>query len=304
MGSRLHRDEVPVDARRVHRLVAAQLPNLAELPLRPVPNPGTDNVIYRLGPELAVRLPRHASAVPALLREMRWLPTVAGALPLPVPTPVEAGAPGPGYPFPWLVYRWVPGTPTPPADLATGDARRLAEFVHALHSLDPGDGPRIEPGERAGPVAAYQQRARSALEAVRRLQTTGRVPPGTVDLARAERVWAAAVAAPPWSGPGVWVHRDLYFGNLLSIAGRLAGVIDFGGLAVGDPAGDALGAFHMLAPPDRVTFGEIVGIDEPAWARARGWALVQGLEALPYYLDTHPDMVTMARRAIAAATGP
>ena len=42
--------------------------------------------------------------------------------------------------------------------------------------------------------------------------------------------------APAWPGAPVWIHGDLSEGNLLLQGGRLSGVIDFGGLAAGDPA--------------------------------------------------------------------
>ena len=132
----------------------------------------------------------------------------------------------------------------------------------------------------------------------------GRIEPDLVDGDLAEAVWAAAVAAPAWDGPGVWTHRDLHGGNLLTAGARLTGVIDFGGLVVGDPATDVMGAFHVLSPSDRRLFCDLVGVDEATLARARGLALAQGLEALPYYLDTHPGMVSFARRAIAATLGP
>ena len=301
---RLHPDEVPIDTALVRRLLAGQLPELSGLPLRAVPNQGTDNLVFRLGAELAVRLPRKSGAVAALLREQRWLPEVAPQLPLAVPVPVAAGQPDDGYPFPWLVCRWVPGEPARPRNLDPGDARRLADFVAALQAVEPAGGPPVEPGARAGPVPAYDRTARTALAAVAALRSAGRIEPDLVDPARAEQVWADGLAAPPWPGAGVWVHRDLYFGNLLTIEGRLSGVIDFGGLAVGDPAGDVMGAFHMFGPgrPPGVRRNRRGG---PAtWARARAWTLVMALEALPYYLDTHPGMVTMAHRAVAAALAP
>ena len=47
-----------------------------------------------------------------------------------------------------------------------------------------------------------------------------------------------------------------------------------------------------------------MGVDDSTWVRSRGWAMVQGLEALIYYFDTHPGMVAMARRVIRAALEP
>jgi aminoglycoside phosphotransferase (APT) family kinase protein len=301
MTVRLHEDEVRIDEDLVHQLLGSQLPDLANLDLRLIPAQGTDNVVFRLGPELSVRLPRKPSAVRSLLIEREWLPRVAPRLPLAVPLPVASGEPSGAYPFPWMVCTWVIGTPLPPGGgLSAGDVDTLAEFVAALQALEATGGPQVQPGRRAGPVAAYDAVARAALKDVSALKATGRIEPDLLDEDSALSVWRAAVEAPAWQGPGVWVHRDLQGGNLLTIGGRLSGILDFGGLAVGDPAGDVMAAFHVFSDESRPMFRAAVGADDATWARARGWALTQGLEALPYYLDTHPGMVAMARRVIRA----
>ena len=66
-------------------------------------------------------------------------------------------------------------------------------------------------------------------------------------------------------------------------------------------AGNVMGAFHVVPAKYRPRFRAIVGTDDATWVRARGWALTQGLEALPYYWNTHPGMVAMARHVVAAA---
>ena len=58
--ARMHADEVDTDASLVRRLLAAQFPQWADLPIEPVPSAGTDNALYRLGDDMAVRLPRIA----------------------------------------------------------------------------------------------------------------------------------------------------------------------------------------------------------------------------------------------------
>ena len=177
----------------------------------------------------------------------------------------------------------------------------LAEFVLALESLDTSGGPQVQPGHRAGAVDAYDLTARAALNAAGALQATGRIEPDLFDAERAASVWAAAVQAPKWQGTDVWVHRDFMASNLVTLDGRLNGVLDFGGLAVGDPAGNAMAAFHVFSAADsRSRFRAALGTDDATWARARGWALTQGLEALVYYLDSHPGMVAMARQVIMA----
>ena len=301
MTARLHQDEVRIDEDLVQQLLRTQLPDLAKLDLRLVPDQGTDNVVFRLGPDLSVRLPRKPSAVSSLLIEREWLPQVAPRLPLAVPLPVACGEPSGTYPFPWMVCTWVGGTPLPPGGgLGAGDVELLAEFVVALQAFEGSGRPEVRPGQRAGPVAAYDAVARAALKDVSALKAAGRIEPDLVDEDAAVSVWRAAVEAPAWQGPGVWVHRDLQGGNLLTVDGRLSGVLDFGGLAVGDPAGDVMAAFHVFSDESRPMFRTAIGADDATWDRARGWALTQGLEALPYYLDTHPGMVAMARRVIRA----
>jgi aminoglycoside phosphotransferase (APT) family kinase protein len=301
MTVRLHEDEVRIDEDLVQQLLGTQLPDLANLDLQLIPAQGTDNVVFRLGAELSVRLPRKPSAVRSLLIEREWLPRVAPRLPLAVPLPVASGEPSSAYPFPWMVCTWVSGTPLPPGGgLSASDVDTLAEFVAALQTFEVTGGPEVRPGQRAGPVAAYDDVARAALKDVSALKAAGRIEPDLVDEDAAASVWRAAVEAPAWSWPGVWVHRDLIASNLVTVDGRLSGVLDFGGLAVGDPAGDVMAAFHLFSDESRLMFRAAVGAGDATWARARGWALIQGLEALPYYLDTHPGMVAMARRIIRA----
>ena len=248
-----------------------------------------------------MRLPRKPAAVRSLLIEREWLPRVAPRLPLAVPLPVASGQASDAYPFPWLVCTWLSGTALPPGgELGAVDVDTLAEFVLALQAFDSEGGPHVQPGQRAGPVAAYDAVARAALHETSALLAAGRIEPDLVDEEAAASVWRQAVDAPAWPGPSVWVHRDLMASNLMTVDGRLSGVLDFGGLAVGDPAGDVMAAFHLFSSEGRTRFRAAVGSDDATWTRARGWALTQGLEALPYYLDTHPGMVAMAHRVIRA----
>lgn len=301
---RLHPDEVPITPDLAQRLLAEQHPGLVHLPVRLLADQGTDNVVMRLGEQLSLRFPRKPSAVPSLVVEREWLPRLAPHLPVPVPVPVAHGEPTDAYPFPWSVCRWVPGgTPDRPEHVDPDHtARQLGRFVRDLHALDTTGAPVAdERTQRAGSLAQYDEVTREALGQVAALIHSGHVEPDLFDPAAARDLWEAAVEAPRWAEDPVWVHRDLYLGNLLVRDGRLTGVIDFGGLVVGDPAGDAMAAWHVLPPTHRSRFLDLVEADAATRLRARGWVLSQGLLALPYYLDSHGGMVRMARRAITAA---
>jgi aminoglycoside phosphotransferase (APT) family kinase protein len=112
--------------------------------------------------------------------------------------------------------------------------------------------------------------------------------------------WEAALRAPEWERAPVWVHGDLDSRNLLVEQGRLSAVIDFGSLGVGDPACDVMVAWKVLSADTRAVFRAALSVDEATWARGRGWALSQALQALAYYtLETNAVLVVEARRWIA-----
>ncbi|HEY0698476.1 MAG TPA: aminoglycoside phosphotransferase family protein [Micromonospora sp.] len=280
---------IPVDTTLVRRLLAAQLPHWAALPIRAVPASGRDTVVFRLGDALAVRLPRRDLGARHLLTEARWLPALAPSLPLPVPAPIAVGQPGAGYPWSWTVTPWFSGATA--ADrpvrnpLATADL--LAGFVTALHAVDPTGGPPAD--LRGGPLVDHDTAVRAMIGA-----SSHRWDP-----ARITAVWAAAVAAPAWTGPGVWTHGDLHPANLLVTDGRLSAVLDFGLCGVGDPAADLLVGWALLDAPARRHLFATLRIDEPTSIRARGRALAFGLMCATH---TPPDSVAdrIGRRTVDA----
>ena len=125
---------VEVSAAVVHALIRDQRPDLAGHSLVRVAN-GWDNATFRLGDDLAVRLPRRDEAVPLILHEQRYLPEIARRSPVPVPVPVHAGLPTSDFPWPWSIVRWVHGTPA--VDAGPADRRLavdgLAAFLLSLH---------------------------------------------------------------------------------------------------------------------------------------------------------------------------
>jgi aminoglycoside phosphotransferase (APT) family kinase protein len=297
-AAKMHADEVDTDVALVGRLLASQFPDWADLPIEPVPFFGTDNAIYRLGDDMAVRLPRRRKNAVQLEKERRWLPRLAPLLPLAVPVPLAVGRPGHGYPFAWSVYPWLEGEPAT-AD-RIGDPGRaaadLAQFVAALQAVDPTDGP--PPGEhnsfRGVPLATRDEATRSAIASLR----------GALDSGAVTAAWEAALRAPEWERPPVWIHGDLDARNMLVERGRITAVIDFGCLGVGDPACDAMVAWKILSADTRDIFRAALSVDEATWARGRGWALSQALGALSYYtVETNPVLVREARRWLAEVLG-
>lgn len=276
--------EVEPTADLVRALLRDQHPDLAALPIT-FGAPGWANQMWRLGDDLAVRLPwRGATADALLVKEHAWLPQLAPRLPLPVPVPQRFGAPSDRYPRPWMVTTWVPGTPADRAPVVDGAAaaEALAAFLVALHQLAADDAPVGE--GRGGPLAdlgrgvTWQLRRIAALcdEVTATTMTAAHGGGSAPDPAAIRAVWDDAVAAPRWEGPRLWLHGDLHPANVLTTDGTLTGVVDFGDLCAGDPALDLAAGWILL--PDRAAIERFraacpLAADEATWRRARGWAV-------------------------------
>ncbi|MFD2082702.1 Predicted kinase, aminoglycoside phosphotransferase (APT) family [Actinopolymorpha cephalotaxi] len=259
-----------IDEPLVRSLVRAQHPDLADLELRPVAG-GWDNQLWRLGDHLAVRLPRSQRAPSLLHKEQRWLPVLASRLPLPVPVPVRDGEPSALFPMPWAVTTWVPGEPADRIPISRGPhaAETLAGFLRALHVRAPAGAPANP--KRGVPLGAVATEFEQKLEAV----------DAGVEVADVRSVWNDGVTAPGWNGPPVWIHGDLHPANVVTSAGTLSGVLDFGELCAGDPATD-LAAAWLLLPAGTAShfFASYAIADDATVRRARAWAVLRGVSLI------------------------
>ncbi|MBE1468876.1 aminoglycoside phosphotransferase family protein [Kibdelosporangium phytohabitans] len=278
-----------IDAALARRLVDTQFPQWAGLPLVLHAPAGSDHVIYRLGEQLSVRLPRHAGAIKQARKEAEWLPRLAPHLPLAVPELVGVGEADFGYPWPWAVSRWLDGE-VATVDALSGSheaAGALAEFLTALHRFDAATTEDLT----GQPLAARDTATRSAITEVG----------DAFDTAAMTELWDAALAAPEWDRPPVWFHGDFHTGNLLATNGRLSAVIDFGELGVGDPACDLIIAYTLMSAETRATFRATLDVDDATWTRGRGWALATGLNAYVCYADVNPRVAAQTTRQITQA---
>jgi aminoglycoside phosphotransferase (APT) family kinase protein len=280
--------DVEVHISLVRRLVAAQFPQWASLAVAPVESAGWDNTIFRLGPNLAARLPRRRVSAEHVRNEHWWLPVMAPYLPLAIPVPIGQGVPGEGYPWHWTVCRWLSGelaALTPVADQAQA-ACSLARFVAALQAIDPAGG--VEHEFRGVSLAAHDYNARTAAAVLQRSFDTGPLL----------RAWEEARAQPTWTGQPRWIHGDLHPANMLVRDHELSAVIDFGLLGVGDPACDLMVAWTYLSADSRDAFRRALAVDDASWSRGRGWALQSGLRMAAYSAD-NPVLGDIGRYTLA-----
>jgi aminoglycoside phosphotransferase (APT) family kinase protein len=266
-------DDIVVDEALVRGVLREQHPDLAGLEIREVDG-GWDNQMWRLGEDLAVRIPRTPRA-PSLLRtELQWLPSLAARLPLPVPVPLRSGEPSPLFPKTWHVVNWVHGEPADRTPISRAEsADTLAAFLIALHDKAPADAP-VSPG-RGVSLSEIGDDFDHWLPNVEINDADADVGRIGADV---RRIWDAAVAAPPWDGPPVWLHADLHPANVVVEDGALSGVIDFGDMCAGDPATDLAAAWILLPAGAAARFFDAYGeADEATIQRALGWAVVRSL---------------------------
>jgi aminoglycoside phosphotransferase (APT) family kinase protein len=263
------------DLATVRQLLDTQAPNLATLPLRPFSSGGTDNSLWQIGDHAIGRFPRRPAAADGLTREIAWLNRLP-TLPLRAPRLIFAGQPDDGFPYPWAVLDLLPG-----ADAATHPpaacAETLATTIAALQSAPvPPDLPPMQTGRLSPPALAFAR------------QMVAAFTPDEGDATVLTRHLDHAESLPPFTGRPVWTHGDLHPLNLLTQGDTLTAVIDWGSLGAGDPARDLICAWTMLDAADRSTFRAALAPDPAAWTRARAFALVMAVQAIPYYRDTNP----------------
>ena len=283
--------QVAITSSLVRQLVSSQFPQWAHLPIRPVEWGGWDNRTFHLGDEMTVRLPSAAAYTAQVEKEQRWLPQLAPHLPLPIPTPLAKGDPSESYPWPWSIYGWIEGETAAPERIT--DLRQfaitLADFLIALQQVDPSHGPA--PGShnfyRGGSLSIYDPETRQALATLS----------GQMDTIAALAMWEEALDS-RWQGRPVWLHGDISPGNLLVKDGQLSAIIDFGCLAIGDPACDLAIAWTFFAGPSRATFRAAQPLDQATWARGRGWALWKALITMAQQSGSDPSRVEAAQAVL------
>jgi len=265
-----HNKQLIINENLVRHLVAAQFPQWKSFAVRTVARSGWDNRTFHLGNEMLVRMPSDAEYALQVTKEQEWLPKLALTLPLQIPAPLALGAPAAEYPWHWSVYRWIEGEAASTARIndLTKFATDLAQFLVALEQIDSTDGPLAGPHSfyRGGDLLTYDAETQQAFEILK----------DKIDVTTARDIWETALAT-TWHGSPVWVHGDVSVGNLLVKDGQLNAVIDFGQLAVGDPACDLAISWTLFKEQSREAFRSVLNLDNGTWARGRAWTLWKAL---------------------------
>jgi len=216
--------EAEITARLAAELIAAQFPAWAGRAIGERFE-GWDNVTFRLGDDLALRMPRLAVAADLAHVEHAWLPRLSSAWRFAAPVPLAVGDADLGYPWSWSVVPWIDGIVAAHAPLDAMGRAALGRALSDVHVPSPPDAP-VCPW-RATPLIARRPDF---------LGTLGSKALDGIDRAKALEIYdAGADVTPP---APVWTHLDVHGLNIVTRDGRLAGILDWGEMSGSDFAAD------------------------------------------------------------------
>jgi len=213
--------EIEITSSLVLSLLTQQHPDLAHLSIQ-IMESGWDNVMVRIGEDLALRLPRRAVANSLILNEQKWLPFLGPKLPVPVPVPIRIGEPQNDYPFYWSVQKWLPGNAADQSPPKPAEAIILSAFLKQLHAIELPDG---YPKNAFRDCALSEKRADIERRMIWLKDQAHLISPIIMD------IWNTALSK-------CWIAGDIHARNVLVDDGKITAFIDWGDMCGGDPATD------------------------------------------------------------------
>lgn len=226
------------------RFLRAALPGGSTVPLEPL-GQGDFCLAFRSGMQV-IRLARHAEAAAALKREACTLARIADRLPLPVPRLAYYGPPG--CP-PFTVHPEITGSELTreawehlPRRAREKSVADMADFLRVLHALP------VEIGQACGLEVLSAAGMAHVLRETTRETIRPLLHPADENLLGT--FLDAAARAPLTSRPLALLHCDIAPGHVLydPETGALTGIIDFGDIAIGDPARDFIYIYEDFGP--------------------------------------------------------
>lgn len=258
--------EIAVDEELVRVLLVEQFPELDASSAKLL-GEGWDNAAWVVEDRWVFRFPRRQIAIPGVERELAVLPRLAALLPVPVPEPRFVGRPSERFQWPFFGAPLLPGVEAADAELSDGArgelGAELGRFLRVLHDVELDVELPLDPNRRADmPFRVARARA-SLVEAASLFRPSKRI----------EELLDEAARLPP-SDETVLVHGDLHQRHVLIRERRLAAVIDWGDVCVGDASIDLQLVWCLLPPAGRARFVEEYGpINGRRLLRARATAL-------------------------------
>jgi aminoglycoside phosphotransferase (APT) family kinase protein len=187
-------------------------------------------------------------------------------------------------PLPWLVLRWIRGVNPIPWDLEQPEllALDLASFLAALAAVSTDGAPKSWRGNL--PLGFYDADVRRSIDYL-----------DDEVAAAAREAWNAALELPAPTAPPVWLHGDLWSGNLVVEDGHLMGVVDWSSSGVGDQMRDLIVPWESLPAGPRARLREALAVDDATWARGRAQAMATAIIDIAHYDSLDPRIAQSGR---------
>lgn len=256
----------------IKEIISKQFPEYSNLEIRLVENNGHDNRTYHLGNALSLRFPSDIAYATQVIKEYKYCPILQKTLTLSITQPIKLGLPSPLFPYHFSINKWIEGEVATRANIYDLNlfALELAQFINGLQRCATSDGPLAGSHNfyRGGNLSIYHN---ETLHAIKECTL--------FDQNECLKIWMNALASDDYQ-ENVWVHGDIARGNLLIKDHHLCAVIDFGSIAIGDPACDYAIAWTFFEPDSRKIFLETLNADKQVIKRARAWALWKALITL------------------------
>lgn len=283
----MHEDEIVIDDKLAKELIMQSFPSWSSLPLVELRHSGTDNVLFRLGEDMLVRLSKRRESAKFVERENSILSFFRDKpLKIEIPRILGIGKPSQNYPQEWTVQSWIDNDPFgyDPLSLAK-TAKDLGIFVKEIRKI---------------PVNGFSGTYRGQSLHLRKKSFSKSLSQFNqdYDVKQIQSIWEYCLSAKEWNKDPRWYHGDLHPGNFLFKGGSLKAVIDFGMAGTGDPSCDLLPAWSFLDRNTRQIFRDTVGASNDEWLRSRAWALYMAIMIIPYYQNTNEGLVKLANRMI------
>ena len=257
-----------ITTKLIKRLIDVQFPEYNNLKIKAVKKQGWDNRTFRLGKEKLLRLPSGEYYSEKIIKENNFLPKLAPYLTTRISKPLKIGKPSDIYPFNFAIYDWIEGTSANHLQFSNKELQMIAKdltvFLNELHCINNLNGPL--PGKHngwgGGELNLFDKDTKNQIGKLRNI----------INKTKSLDLWEQAKSS-KWNKKPVWIHGDFYSGNFLIQNNKLTGVIDFGGIAKGDPAKDLVIAWTFLKNESREIFKNNMMYDSHTWIRAKGWVL-------------------------------
>lgn len=280
--------EIEITPGLVQSLLQQQHPDLAHLPVQ-IMDSGWDNVMVRLGEDLALRLPRRAVADALILYEQKWLPYLGPQLSLPIPVPLRVGKPQENYPFHWSVLPWLAGQAADQSPPEPSQATIVSEFLRELHTIDLPDEYPENPSRDCGLREKCEDIGRRMIALKNQ---TDLITPAIMD------IWNTALDT-DIDTPTCWIAGDMHARNVLVDEGKITAFIDWGDMCGGDRATDLSAIWALFnSPSARQQAIKTYAMSEATLKRAKGWAVFFGVVLLQTGLVDTPRHAQMGRQIL------